>query len=75
MIESGAYSLQPMNNYFAQFAPTNGPSCKEFIFAIPYDPAMTSTFGTSGWPFRCVDIHARYDVPRSMGKVAAGAGG
>jgi hypothetical protein len=74
VINSGLYSLQPMSTYFSQFAPTNGPSNPESIFAIPYDPAMTSTFGTSGWPFRCVDIHARYDVPRSMGKVAAGAG-
>jgi hypothetical protein len=74
VISSGVYSLESMGTYFSQFAPTNGPSCKEFIFAIPYDPAMTNTFGTSGWPFRCVNIHSRYDVPRSMGKVAAGAG-
>lgn len=74
VINSGLYSLQPMNSYLTQFAPANGPQCSEFIFAIPYDPAMTNTFGTSGWPFRCVDIHARYDVPRSMGKVAAGSG-
>jgi len=74
VISSGLYSLQPMNSYFSQFAPTNGPSCKEFIFAIPYDPSMTKTFGTTSWPFRCVNIHARYDIPRSMSKVVPGAG-
>jgi hypothetical protein len=74
VINSGLYSLQPMSTYLSQFAPTNGPQCSEFIFAIPYDPAMTSTFGTTTWPFRCVDLHSRYDVPRSMGKVPTGAG-
>jgi hypothetical protein len=74
VINSGLYGLQSMNTYFAQFAPTNGPQNQESIFAIPYDPAMTSTFGTTSWPFRCVNIHSRYDVPRSMGKVATGAG-
>jgi hypothetical protein len=74
VIGSGLYDLEPMSTYLSQFGPSNGPSFKEFIFAIPYDPAMTSTFGTVSWPFRCVNIHARYDVPRSMGKVAATAG-
>src|SRR5258708_25236618 len=65
VINSGLYSLSPMSNYLAMFYPTNGPtspgSMNEFIFAIPYDPA----FSTGTWPFRCVNIHARYDVPRS----------
>ena len=74
VINSGRYSLQPMGTYLSQFGPANGPQDREFIFAIPYDPSMTSTFGTTSWPFRCVDIHSRYDVPRSMGKVATGAG-
>lgn len=74
IIGSGLYSLQSMSSYFSQFSPTNGPQCGEFLFAIPYDAAMTSTFGTSSWPFRCVNNHSRYDVPRSMGKVASGAG-
>lgn len=74
VINSGLYSLQPLSTYLAQFAPTNGPSCTEFIFAIPYDPALTNSFGSTTWPFRCVNIHARYDVPRSMSKVATGAG-
>lgn len=69
VINSGLYSLQAMSTYFSQFAYNNGPQCKEFIFAIPYDPTFTNTF-----PFRSVNIHSRYDVPRSMSKVAAGAG-
>ena len=74
VINSGLYSLQPMSTYLSQFGPANGPAFKEFIFAIPYDPALTSSFGSTTWPFRCVNIHARYDVPRSMSKVATGAG-
>jgi hypothetical protein len=69
VINSGLYSLQGMSSYFSQFAYNNGPQCKEFVFAIPYDPTFTNTF-----PFRSVNIHSRYDVPRSMSKVAAGAG-
>jgi starch-binding outer membrane protein, SusD/RagB family len=74
VINSGLYSLQSMSTYLTQFAPTNGPQCKEFIFAIPYDPSLSNSFGSTSWPFRGVDIHSRYDVPRSMGKVANGAG-
>ena len=70
VINSGLYSLQPRASYLQMFYPTNGPSIPEFIFAIPYDPS----FDNGSWPFRCVDIRARYDVPRSMGKVSAGSG-
>lgn len=69
VINSGVYSLQPMSTYFSQFAYNNGPQDKEFIFAIPYDPTFTNTF-----PFRSVNIHSRYDVPRSMSLVASGSG-
>jgi len=60
IINSGLYSLEPMSTYLQMFYPSNGPQNKEFIFAIPYNPTATNTF-----PFRSVNIHARYDVPRS----------
>jgi hypothetical protein len=66
----GIYSLQPRSTYLKMFYPDNGPQIPEFIFAIPYDP----NFDNGNWGFRGVNIHARYDVPRSMGNVAAGAG-
>ena len=70
IINSNAYALQPRSTYLQMFYPNNGPQIPEFIFAIPYDP----NFDNGNWGFRCVNIHSRYDVPRSMGKVAAGAG-
>jgi hypothetical protein len=45
------------------FYPNNGPQMKEFIFAIPYDPAAGALPGTNGFMYR-----ARYDVPRSETK-------
>lgn len=57
IISSGLYSLEPMSTYLQMFYPTNGPSAKEFIFAIPYDPATTS-----GNMF-----YARYDLNRNLG--------
>jgi hypothetical protein len=60
IINSGLFALEPSATYLQMFYPDNGPQMKEFIFAIPYDPAFSNTF-----PFRAVDIHARYDVPRS----------
>lgn len=57
---SGLYAVEPRSSYLKMFYPNNGPQMKEFIFAIPYDPAMSNTY-----PFRSVNIHARYDVPRS----------
>jgi len=70
IINSGIYSLQPRSTYLKMFYPDNGPQMPEFIFAIPYDP----TFDNGNWGFRGVNIHSRYDVPRSMGNVAAGGG-
>lgn len=70
IINAHVYSLQPRNNYLRMFYPDNGPQIPEFIFAIPYDP----NFDNGNWGFRCVNIHSRYDVPRSMGQVAAGGG-
>jgi len=73
IISSGKFSIASMANYLKAFYPSNGPnsvgSQEEFIFAIPYDPKFTNTF-----PFRSQQYHARYDVPRSMGKVAPGGG-
>lgn len=61
VINSGLYAVEPRNTYLRMFHPNNGPSFKEFIFAIPYDPAANSLPGTNGFQY-----HARYDVPRSM---------
>ncbi len=60
IMNSGLYALEPKSSYLKMFYPTNGPQMKEFIFAIPYDPAQTNTF-----PFRSVNNRSRYDVPRS----------
>jgi len=57
IISSGLYAIEPMSTYLQMFYPTNGPSQKEFIFAIPYD-ASTS----NGYMF-----HARYDLNRNLG--------
>lgn len=61
VISSGLYAIEPRSSYLRMFYPNNGPSMKEFIFAIPYDPAFVSLPGTNGFMY-----HARYDVPRSM---------
>jgi len=63
VISSGLYAIEPRSSYLKMFYPTNGPLMKEFIFAIPYDPAAANSF-----PFRSVNIHARFDVPRSETK-------
>ena len=57
VINSGLYALEPMSTYLQQFYPTNGPTQKEFIFAIPYDASTTN-----GYMF-----HARYDLNRNLG--------
>jgi starch-binding outer membrane protein, SusD/RagB family len=73
IISSGKFSLASIANYLVMFYPTNGPTApgskEEFIFALPFDATSSNSF-----PFRSVNIKARYDVPRSMSKVAAGAG-
>lgn len=61
IISSSLYSLEPRSTYLKMFYPNNGPQTKEFIFAIPYDPAATALPGTNGYMY-----HARYDVPRQM---------
>jgi starch-binding outer membrane protein, SusD/RagB family len=63
LISSNKYSLEPMATYLNMFYPNNGPTTKEFIFAIPYDPAAGSALGLNGYMY-----HARYDVPRSEAK-------
>lgn len=63
VINSGLYALEPRASYLQMFYPNNGPTMKEFIFAIPYDPAAGSMPGTNGMMY-----HARYDVPRSETK-------
>jgi starch-binding outer membrane protein, SusD/RagB family len=72
VINSGKFALATIANYLQMFYPTNGPtspgSKDEFIFAIPFDATSTGFLG------RSANYKARYDVPRSMGQVAAGAG-
>lgn len=50
------YALENRASYFNMFAPTNGPAFKEFIFAIPYDAAVSGNM-----------FHARYDLNRNLG--------
>jgi hypothetical protein len=57
IISSGYYTLEPMSSYLQQFYPINGPSKKEFVFAIPYD--ATTTSGNM--------YYARYDLNRNLG--------
>ena len=65
IINSGDYSAETISDYLKMFYPSNGPTSpgseEEFIFAIPYDPAATNNI----FPFRSVNISARWDVPRS----------
>ena len=61
VINSGKFSIESRANYLKMFYPDNGPQIKEFIFAIPYDPAAAAMSGTNGFMY-----HARYDVPRSL---------
>lgn len=63
VINSGKYALEPRASYLQQFYPNNGPAMKEFIFAIPYDPAAAALPGTNSNMY-----HARYDVLRSQAK-------
>jgi len=67
LINSGKFALTSRASYLQMFYGTNGPasvgSKDEFIFAIPYDATSAGFFG------RSANYHARYDVPRSMGKV------
>ncbi len=51
------YALESRSTYFNQFAPTNGPAFKEFIFAIPFDPSTSN-----GYMF-----YSRYDLNRNLG--------
>lgn len=61
VINSGRYALEPRATYLKMFYPNNGPSMKEFIFAIPNDPAAAPLPNTNGYMY-----HSRYDLPRSM---------
>jgi hypothetical protein len=56
VINSGKYSLEPRASYLKMFYPNNGPSTREFIFAIPFDPATSN-----GYMY-----YSRYDLPRSL---------
>jgi starch-binding outer membrane protein, SusD/RagB family len=51
------YAIEPRATSMQMFYPTNGPSMKEFIFAIPYDPSTSN-----GYLF-----HGRYDLNRNLG--------
>jgi starch-binding outer membrane protein, SusD/RagB family len=57
IISSGNFAVEARGTYLNQFAPTNGPAFKEFVFAIPYDPATSN-----GYLF-----HGRYDLNRNLG--------
>lgn len=57
VINSGKYAIEPRSTYLQMFYPTNGPSQKEFIYAVPYDPATSN-----GYMF-----YARYDLNRNLG--------
>jgi hypothetical protein len=57
IIASGNFAVEGRSTYLNQFGPTNGPSFKEFIFAIPYDPSTSN-----GYLF-----HGRYDLNRNLG--------
>lgn len=56
VINSGKYSIEGRSSYLAMFYSNNGPSMKEFIFAVPYDPAFSGTM-----------FYARYDLNRNLG--------
>jgi hypothetical protein len=57
VIASGKFAIEPRSSYLQMFYPTNGPSMKEFVFAIPYDPATSN-----GYQF-----YGRYDLNRNLG--------
>lgn len=57
VISSGNFAVEARSTYLNQFSPANGPSYKEFIFAIPYDPSTSN-----GYLF-----HGRYDLNRNLG--------
>ncbi|HRN46843.1 MAG TPA: RagB/SusD family nutrient uptake outer membrane protein [Niabella sp.] len=57
VINSGKFAIEPRNTYLQMFYPNNGPAMKEFIFAIPFDPATPD-----GYFFP-----ARYDLNRNLG--------
>lgn len=63
VINSGQFAIEPRASYLQMFYPNNGPQMKEFIFAIPYDPAAGALPGTNSNMY-----YARYDVPRSETK-------
>lgn len=51
------YALEGRSTYFNMFSPTNGPTFKEFVFSIPFDPSTSN-----GYMF-----FARYDLNRNLG--------
>ena len=57
IINSGNFAVEARASYLNMFYPTNGPNQKDFIFAIPYDPATSN-----GYLF-----HGRYDLNRNLG--------
>jgi hypothetical protein len=57
VINSGNFAIEGRNTYLSMFYPTNGPSFKEFIWAIPYDPATSNGY----------NFPMRYDLNRNLG--------
>ena len=60
VINSGLYAIEPRSSYLQMVYPNNGPQIREFIFAIPYDPAAAALPDTNSNMY-----HGRYDLPRS----------
>jgi hypothetical protein len=57
IINSGNFAIEGRSTYLSMFYPTNGPAFKEFIWAIPYDPATSNGY----------NFPARYDLNRNLG--------
>jgi hypothetical protein len=57
VISSGLYAIEPASTYLQMFYPTNGPTQKEFVFAIPFDASTSNGY----W------FPARYDLNRNLG--------
>jgi hypothetical protein len=57
VIKSANFAIEGRASYLSQFYPTNGPSFKEFIWAVPYDPGTSNGY----------NFPARYDLNRNLG--------
>lgn len=62
IIASGKFAVE--SNYLNMFKLNNGPSVKEFIFAIPYDPAASGgqMFHPRYWLYNGVVMRTKYSL-------------